>query len=96
MYFLAPTKMTKQTLNRAQGPKHPHVSAHVLLIQHTQCAWPTGPEKAAMPSRNSRKSINRTDKIVSREMNTAFLNSQVDEASDIIKDSFCFLKFLIM
>lgn len=88
--------MTKQTLNRAQGLKHPHVSAHVLLIQHIQCAWPTGPKKAATPSRNSRKSINRKDKIVSREMNTAFLNSQVNEAYDIIKDSLCFLKFLIM
>lgn len=87
--------MTKQTLNRAQGPKHPHVSAHVLLIQHIQCAWPTGPKKAAIPSRNSRKSINRKDKIVSREMNTAFLNSQVNEAYDIIKDSLCFLKFLM-
>lgn len=86
--------MTKQTLNRAQGPKHPHVSAHVLLIQHIQCAWPTGPKEAAIPSRNSRKSINHKDKIVSREMNTAFLNSQVEEAYDIITDSFCFFKVL--
>lgn len=67
------------------------MSAHVLLIQHTQCAWPTGPKKAPIPSRNSRKSIKHKDKIVSREMNTAFLNSQVDEAHNIIKDSCRFL-----
>ena len=54
--------------------------------------------RAAIPSRNSRKSTRDKDKIVSSEMNTAFLKSQVDEAHSIIKDSyrFLFFKFLMM
>ena len=72
------------------------MSAHVLLIQYIQCAWPTGPNKAAIPSRNSRKSINYKDKIVSREMNTTFLKSRVDEVHDIIKDLHRFLLFKLL
>lgn len=49
----------------------------MLLIQYIQCAGPTGPNKAAISSRNSRKSINYKDKIISREMNTTFLKPQV-------------------
>ena len=52
--------------------------------------------RAAIPSRNSRKSINYKDKIVSREMNTAFLKSQVDEAHSIIKDSYRVLFFKVL
>lgn len=52
--------------------------------------------RAAVPSRNSRESINYKDKIVSREMNTAFLKSQVDEAHSIIKDSYRFLFFKVL
>lgn len=72
------------------------MSAHVLLIQYIQCAWPTGPNKATIPSRNFRKSINYKDKIVSREMNTTFLKSQVNEAHDIIKDSYRFVFFKVV
>lgn len=72
------------------------MSAHVLLIQYIQRAWPTGPCKAAIPSRYFRKSINYKDKIVSREMNTTFQKSQGDEARDIIKDLSRFLVLKVL